>query len=52
MREGRSIREAIESATVRFAAHQGDSKLHKQLKSRLQQLKDSIDTAEKDLLFE
>ena len=52
VRESHFIREAMESATVRFAAQQGDSKLHKQLKSRLQQFKDSLDTAEKDLLFE
>ena len=50
--ESHFIREATESATVRFAAQQGDSKLHKQLKSILQQFKDSLDTAEKDLLFE
>ena len=52
VRESHFIREAMESATVRFAAQQGDSEFHKQLKSRLQQFKDSLDTAEKDLLFE
>ena len=52
VRESHFIREAMESATVRFAAQQGDSELHKKLKSRLQQFKDSLDTAEKDLLFE
>ncbi|MGB1132944.1 MAG: GntR family transcriptional regulator [bacterium] len=52
VRESHFIREAMESATVRFAALQGDSELHKKLKSRLQQFKDSLDTAEKDLLFE
>ena len=52
MRESHFIREAMESVTVQFAAQQGDSKLHKQLKSILQQFKDSLDTAEKDLLFE
>ena len=46
------IREAMETATVRFAAQQGDSELHKQLKSRLHVFKDLIDTAEIDLLFE
>ena len=34
MRKSHFIREAMESATVRFAAQQGDSKLHKQLKSQ------------------
>ncbi len=52
VRESHFIREAMESATVRFAAQQGDSELNKKLKSRLQQFKDSLDTAEKDLLFE
>ena len=52
VRESHFIREAMESPTVRFAAQHGDSKLHKQLKSRLWQFKDSLDTAEKDLLFE
>ena len=52
VRESHFIREAMESATVRFAAQQGDSEFNKQLKSRLQQFKDSLDTAEKDLLFE
>ena len=52
VRESHFIREAMESATVRFAAQQGDSELHKKLKSRLQRFKDSLDTAEKDLLFE
>ena len=50
--ESHFIREAMESATVRFAAQQGDSEFHKQLKSRLQQFKESLDTAESDLLFE
>ena len=50
--ESHFIREAMESATVRFAAQQGDSELNKKLKSRLQQFKDSLETAEKDLLFE
>ena len=50
VRESHFIREAMESA-VRFVVQQGDSKLHKQLKSRLWQFKDSLDTAEKDLLF-
>ena len=35
-----------------FSSQQGDSELHKQLKSRLQVFKDSLDTAEIDLLFE
>lgn len=52
VRESHFIREAMESATVRFAAQQGDSELNKKLKSRLQQFKDSLETAEKDLLFE
>ena len=52
VRESHFIREAMESATVRFAAQQGDSELNKKLKSRLQRFKDSLDTAEKDLLFE
>ena len=52
VRESHFIREAMESATVRFAAQHGDSEFHKQLKSRLWQFKDSLDTAEKDLLFE
>ena len=52
VRESHFISEAMESATVRFAAQQGDSNLHKQLKSRLQQFKDCLDTAEKDHLFE
>ena len=52
VRESHFIREAMESATVRFAAQQGDSELHKELESRLQQFKDSLETAEKDLLFE
>ena len=51
VRESHFIREAMESATVRFAAQQGDSEFHKQLMSRLQQFKDSLDTAEIDLLF-
>ena len=50
--ESHFIREAMESATVRFAAQEGDSKLQKQLKSKLQQFKDSLDKAEKDPLFE
>ena len=52
VRESHFIREAMESAKVRFVVQHGDSKLHKQLKSRLWQFKDSLDTAEKDLLFE
>ena len=52
VRESHFIREAMESATVRFAAQHGDSEFQKQLKSRLQQFKDSLDKAEKDLLFE
>ena len=43
------IREATETATVRFAAQQGDSELHKQLNNRLHVFKDLIDTAETDL---
>ena len=52
VRESHFIREAMESATVRFAAQQGDSEFHNQLNSRLQEFKDSLDTAEKDRLFE
>ena len=52
MRKSHFIRESMESATVRFAPQQGDSELYKQLQSRLQHFKDSLDTAEKDLLFE
>ena len=52
VRESHFIREAMESATVRFAAQHGDFEFHKQLKSRLQQFKDSLDSAEKDFLFE
>ena len=52
VRESHFIREAMKSAKVRFVVQHGDSKLHKQLKSRLWQFKDSLDTAEKDLLFE
>ena len=52
MRESHFIRESMESATVRFAPQQGDSELYKQLQSRLQHFKDSLDTAEKDLVFE
>ena len=51
MRESHFIRESMESATVRFAPQQGDSELYKQLQSRLQHFKDSLDTAEKDLFF-
>ena len=50
--ESHFIREAMESATVRFAAQQGDSQLHKQLNTRLQEFNDSLGTADKDLLFE
>ncbi len=42
VRESHFIREAMESATVLFAAQHGDSKLHNQLKSRLQHFKDSL----------
>ncbi len=52
VRESHFIREAMESATVRFAAQHGDSEFHKQLKSRLQHFKDSLDTSDRDLLFE
>ena len=52
MRKSHFIRESMESATVRFAPQQGDSELYKQLQSRLQHFKDSLDTAEKDLFFE
>ena len=52
MRESHFIRESMESATVRFAPQQDDSELSKQLKNRLQHLKDSLETAEKDLFFE
>ena len=52
VRESHFIREAMESAKVRFVVQHGDSKLHKQSKSRLWQFKDSLDSAEKDLLFE
>ena len=52
VRESHFIREAMESATVRFAAQQGDSEFHNQLNSRLHEFKDSLDTAEKNLLFE
>ena len=47
VRESHFIREAMESATVRFAAQQGDSEFHNQLNSRLHEFKDSLDTAEK-----
>ena len=52
VRESHFIREVMESATVRIAAQQGDSEFHNQLNSRLQEFKDSLDTAEKDRLFE
>ena len=52
VRESHFIREAMESATVRFAAQKGDSELHKQLNTRLQEFNDALGTAEKDLLFE
>ena len=52
VRESHFIREAMESATVRFAAQQGDSELHKQLNTRLQEFEAALGTAEKDLLFE
>ena len=52
VRESHFIREAMESATVRFAAQKGDSELHKQLNTRLQKFNDALGTAEKDLLFE
>jgi DNA-binding GntR family transcriptional regulator len=52
VRESHFIREAMESATVRFAAQQGDSELHKQLNIRLQEFNHALGTAEKDLLFE
>jgi len=52
VRESHFIREAMESATVRFAAQQGDSELHKQLNTRLQEFEAALGTAETDLLFE
>ena len=52
VRESHFIREAMESATVRFVALNGDSELHKQLNTRLQEFNDALGTAEKDLLFE
>ena len=52
VRESHFIREAMESATVRFAAQQGDSELCKQLNIRLQEFEAALSTAEKDLLFE
>ena len=52
VRESHFIREAMESATVRFAAQQGDSELCKQLNTRLQEFEAALSTAEKDLLFE
>ena len=52
VRESHFIREAMESATVRFAAQQGDWELCKQLKTRLQEFEAALSTAEKDLLFE
>ena len=52
VRESHFIREAMESATVRFAAQQGDSQLYKQLNTRLQEFEAALGTAEKDLLFE
>jgi DNA-binding GntR family transcriptional regulator len=52
VRESHFIREAMESATVRFVALKGDSELHKQLNTRLQEFNDALGTAEKDLLFE
>jgi DNA-binding GntR family transcriptional regulator len=47
VRESHFIREAMESATVRFAAQQGDSELHKQLNTRLQEFEAALGTAEK-----
>jgi len=52
VRESHFIREAMESATVRFVALKGDSELHKQLNIRLQEFNHALGTAEKDLLFE
>jgi len=52
VRESHFIREAMESATVRFAAQKGDSELHKQLNTRLQEFEAALGTVEKDLLFE
>ena len=40
-RESYFVREAMESAMVRFAAQQGDYEFHNQLNSRLQEFKHS-----------
>ena len=52
VREGHFIRQAMESATVRFAAQQGDSEFHNQLNRRLQEFNNALKNAEKDLLFD
>ena len=52
VRESHFIREAMESATVRFAAQLGDSDFHNQLNKRLQEFNDVLETAEKNLLFD
>ena len=52
VRESHFIREAMEVATVRFAALQGDSVLHRSLQDRLQQYEAIMDSGDQLQLFE
>ena len=52
VRESHFIRQAMESATVRFAAQREDSEFHNQLNRRLQEFNNALKNAEKDLLFD
>ena len=52
VRESHFIRQAMENATVRFAAQREDSEFHNQLNRRLQEFNNALKNAEKDLLFD